>query len=177
MITLICGTRPERATCCRKIAPYPPSAPAPSSMRAPPEAMKPDDRGLRPAGQVEYAHDRLGLRGAERSAGEALVLRVAVDRPPADAAGAGDDAVAGRRARGAGGDPRPDQLERARIAERLEPLERSQPLALGAASASIRFMSAASMQSTTLWPPKPNELLIPIAGWPFRGSAFAPSGT
>ena len=41
-----------------------------------------------------HAHDRLGVRLAERAAGERAVLRVAEHRPPADRAGGADHAVA-----------------------------------------------------------------------------------
>ena len=101
-----------------------------------------DDRRRGPPGEVEHAHDRLGLGGAERAAGEALVLRVAVDRTAADAPRARDDAVAGGRAGRAGCDLRADELERARIAERLEPLEGAQAVRAAAPrfSASMRFM-------------------------------------
>src|SRR5829696_6963960 len=131
-----------------------------------------------PSGEVQHPHDRLRLGGAERSAGEALVLRVAIDRPAANRARARHHAVARSGAGRAGGDPGPDLLQRAGVAERLEPCERRQPLLPGDLSlGQHQIHAAASMQRTTLWPPKPKELLIPTAGWPFRSSSLAPSVT
>ena len=53
-----------------------------------------DHRGAGVAGHPQQADDRLGVDFAERAAEEARVLGVAEDRPAADLAGAGDDAVA-----------------------------------------------------------------------------------
>ena len=58
-----------------------------------------DHRRAGAPGELEHADDRVGVRLAQRAAHEGRVLGVAEDRPAADPPGAGDDAVAGRRAR------------------------------------------------------------------------------
>ena len=70
---------------------------------------------------------------------------------------------------------RAQEVDRAWVAEHLEAFERRQPL-LG--SGNERKRHVASRQSTVLWPPKPNELEIAIAGRPGgSSSARACSGT
>ena len=117
-----------------------------------------------------HAHDRVGVRLAERAAGEALVLRVAEHRPAGDRAAGADDAVARRASardsrRGSTG--RADHVQRARgrrapraararracaAPRRARPLERH---------ASASALTAASRQSTALCPPKPNAFEMP----------------
>jgi len=87
-----------------------------------------DHGSARAAGELHHADDRLGMRLAERAAGEALVLRVAVDRPAGDRARRADDAVALAHALGL--PPRQDRgaddVQRTGVAEQLEPLERGE---------------------------------------------------
>ena len=66
-------------------------------MRAPPEPTKPTTGAASAIGELEHAHDRLGVRLAERAAGVGGVLGVAEDRAAVDQPGAADDAVAGAR--------------------------------------------------------------------------------
>ena len=60
------------------------------------------------------------------------------------------------------------QVERAWIAQHLQAFERRQPLV---GSGDERKGHVASRQSTVLWPPKPNELEIAIAGRPSASSS------
>jgi hypothetical protein len=131
-----------------------------------------DHRSGGALGQLHHPHDRVGVRLAERAAGEALVLRVAVDGPARDRTGGADHAVArlhplrlpARQHR------RADHVQRAGIAEGLEPRVRVQRSRLrgdrraapggGAFSESAHW---ASRQSTALWPPNPNAFEMPIA--------------
>ena len=78
------------------------------------------------AGELHHAHDRLGVRLAQRAAGEGLVLRVAVHRPARDRARGADHAVALAHAlrlapRQHG---RANHVQRSRIAEQLESVTR-----------------------------------------------------
>ena len=83
-----------------------------------------DDRHARAARELHHAHDRVGVRLAERAAGERLVLRVAVHRPARDRPGGRHDAVALahplRLAPWQHG--RADHVERSRVAEKFEPI-------------------------------------------------------
>ena len=87
-----------------------------------------DDRRLRLVRQLEHAHDRVCVLLAERPAGEARVLGVAEHRPAVDLTGTRDYAVAGAclLAHCRRDDLGADHLERARIAQRLEALERAE---------------------------------------------------
>ena len=117
-------------------------------MRAPPDSMKPTTGApARPASR-STRDDRVGVRLAERAAEERRVLRVAEDRPAVDAAGAGDHAVAGARLARPCARERTSvrsSVQRAGVAERLEPLERRQALrAARLAGSSGRVRHAAS---------------------------------
>ena len=81
-----------------------------------------DHRGAGVAGHPQQPHDRVGVDFAQRAAEEGRVLGVAEDRPAADLAGAGDDAVAGGRAvaEPQRGDAAAQRPEAAGIAERLQ---------------------------------------------------------
>ena len=88
---------------------------------------EPDHRRAGAAGELHHAHDRLGMRLAERAAGERLVLRVAVHGPSGDRPGGADHAVALAHAlrlasRQHGG---ADHVERSRVAQQLEPVASS----------------------------------------------------
>ena len=74
-------------------------------------------------GELHHADDRLGVRLAQRAAGEALVLRVAEHRATGDRAAGADHAVARRHPLGLAPRQhrRPDHVQRAGVAERLEP--------------------------------------------------------
>ncbi len=108
------------------------------------------------------------MGGAERAAEVARVLRVDGDRAAADAAEPADDAVtgAGARAQLRRQHLRADRLERAFVAEQLDPLVRGEPLV----GSDLCYGTHAdpSRQSTTLWPPKPNEFDSAF-GVPFFG--------
>jgi hypothetical protein len=85
-----------------------------------------DDGRTGASGQMEDAHDRVGVCHAQGAAHEAHVLRVAEHRPSPDAARSRHDAVAGARpgpeVRGA--HPGAKGLEGARVAQVLEALAR-----------------------------------------------------
>src|SRR5204863_4740241 len=89
-----------------------------------------DDRHPRPLRELEHAHDRVGMRLPQRAAGKRRILREAEDLATVDGAGGREDAVALARlvAHPARADLGADQLERAWVAEDLEPLERAQAL-------------------------------------------------
>ena len=99
----------------------------PSCMRAPPDSMKPTTGAPARPASSQHAHDRVGVRRAERAADEATVLRVAGDR-----AGRRRGRPRRRRRRrrccawpGARGTTSERiTLQRAGVAEQLEPLQR-----------------------------------------------------
>ena len=124
------------------------------------------------------------MRLAERAAHEGRVLGVAEDRPAVDAPGAGDDAVARRRARSPSAVERTagaQRREAARVAERLEPLARLGARSTAAALPERDGRVMRARQRTALWPPKPNELEIATSGRPVavarRSSGRASPGT
>ena len=138
-------------------------------MRAPPDSMKPTTGRAGAAGEPQHAHDRVGVLLAERAAEVGRVLRVAEDRAAVDAAGAGDDAVAGARL-----------LAHPRASGRRERSSVSEPRSQSASRRSmrtelVRCVSSldghgASRHSTALWPPKPNAFESATAGWPLTSS-------
>ena len=142
-----------------------------------------DHRRTRLAGEPHHADDGLGVRLAQRTAHEARVLRVAEDGTATDAPGAGEHAVPGQGsvAGARRDDARAQGAKRAGVAERLEPFERRQALLAGGIRASARCggdgHSGASMQSTTLCPPKPNEFEIATGARPLRSIGRDSPGT
>ena len=126
-----------------------------------------DHRGAGVAGQAQHADDRVGVRGAQRAAEEAGVLRVAEHRPAADlpapattpSPGVARSPSAGER------DRRADGREAARVAEPLEPLDRERTrLRASARRGAVASGAHAARQRTALWPPKPNEFEIATSG-------------
>ena len=134
-------------------------------MRAPADSMKPTTGTRARSASSQHAHDGVGVRLAERPAGERRVLREAEDRAAVDRARRAEDAVAvaGLLAHPARAHLGAHQLQRAGVAEHLQPLERAEAL-VGALDEGEGH--AASSTSTALWPPKPNEFETPTAGRP-----------
>src|SRR5262249_26870280 len=103
------------------------------------------------------------------------VLGEAEDLAAVDSARGGQDPVA--LARLVAHPPRPhlraDQLDRARVAQDLEPLQRAQAL-VGALDQGE--CHAASTTNTALWPRKPSEFEIPAGLSPVARSGFAAPG-
>ena len=135
-----------------------------------------DDGGTRAARELEDADDRLGVLLAERAAEVRRVLRVAEDGAAVDAAGAGDHAVtgAGLLAHPARADVGAEQREGARVAERLQALDRRELLFY---LWDELDRHAASRHSTALWPPKPKAFERPMAGLPSMSRGRALPGT
>src|SRR4029079_4730691 len=96
-----------------------------------------------------------------------------------DATGAGDHAFTGPRllAHPARAHVRTQQGERAAVAERLQALDRRQPLLLLLLLLDHLDGHAPSRQSTALCPPKPNALDRATAGWPLMARVRASFGT
>ena len=95
--------------------------------------VEPDDRRAHLHRQIHDLHDLRGVGLRERAAEDGEVLREGVDRPAVDAAGAGDDAVAGNRrclvhaeVAAAVRDELVDLLERAGIEQQIDPLARGE---------------------------------------------------
>ena len=140
-------------------------------MRAPPEAMKPTTGAPGAPGQLEGAHDRVGVHRPERAAEPAPVL------------GVGDDRTAGtrpaarpRRRRRAPGHRAPPRRRRSGWArtsrDRTGPRAAPPAWARGPTRERGRRCSPVvdpAKASTTLWPPKPNELDRATGGPPLRG--------
>jgi hypothetical protein len=143
-----------------------------------------DDRSLGLTREAHDAHDGVRVRLAERAAHERGVLRVGEDGPALDGAGRADHAVPGARplAHAARVHLGADQVQGARVAERLEAADRG--VGRAGVRMEIRKRLAADgdaheppMQRTTLCPPKPNEFDRATGGRPFDRSGRGPSGT
>ena len=137
-----------------------------------------DHGSTRAACELQHPHDAVGVRLAQRPAGERRVLGEAEHRAPVDPAGGGQNAVAlaGLLAHAPRPHLRAHELDRARIAQHLEPLQRAQ--ALVSESFDELQRHAASRTTTALWPPKPSEFEIPTAARPSgAGSGRAAPGT
>ena len=142
-------------------------------MRAPAGLDEADDRRAGAAGEAQHAHDRVGVRCAERAAERTT--------GPARSRRRGGRRRArrrrSRRRRRATSSPiRRDRTSvrssaASRVAERLEPLERDRG-ARRRRRGRAEVM-AASRHSTALWPPKPNEFESATAAWPLTSSVRA----
>ena len=143
---------------------------------------EPDDRRAGAVGELHNAHDRVCVGLAERAAGEARVLRVAEHGAAVDQPGAAEDAVpgAGLLAHREGDHLGADHVDRARIAQPLEPLKRRErrvgPFCEGQAAHALP-------QSTTVAPhvnPAPNapsSTRSPAASRPSRSLNASASGS